>query len=547
MLGIVLVTVLAFSAIGVRLFDLQARDRSHLSSLGLGQRVRTVTIPAERGNIFDRTGKVLAVSVPQTTIVADPRVIKEPLVYAAKLAPIVHVDQAELETRLSNRKSAFAYVARKVDDATAKQVRALDLVGISYQDESRRFYPTGSVAAPVIGFVGTDNNGLGGMEYHYDKLLTGTPGSVQVERDPQGNDIPGGEHQVSAAKRGQDVVLTIDSSLQWNTEQALLQGVTSMNARGGTAIVVDVQSGDVLAMATVDGATDTAPAQAAPATENNRPVTDVYEPGSTNKVITMSGAIQEGLVSPDTVFDDVGQSINVGGTDYQDAEEHSSTMTVADILAQSSNVGTIRIAGQLGKDRLANYLHAFGFGAPTGLGLPGESAGVTFDATKYTDTSMGSIPIGYGIAVTAMQMLDVYTTIANHGMARPPRLVAATIAADGARHDEPLSVPHQVVSPATAQAVNGMLQKVVDEGTGVKAQIPGYPVAGKTGTARKAPYDTGEYNASFAGFAPAGDPRLAAIVVMDSPQGSIFGADAAAPVFQQIMRFALTYERVPTS
>jgi cell division protein FtsI (penicillin-binding protein 3) len=541
--------VLAFAAIGVRLFELQASDRSHLTSLGLGQRVRTVAIPAERGNIFDRSGKVLAVSVPQTTIVADPRVIKDPVAYAAKLAAILHVDQAALAGRLSNLKSAFAYVARKVDDPTTEQVKQLNLVGITYQAESRRFYPTGSVAGPVIGFVGTDNNGLGGMEYRYDKLMTGTPGQVQVERDPQGNDIPGGGHQVQAAKRGQDVVLTIDQSLQWNTEQALLQGVTDMNAKGGTAVIVDVQTGDVLAMATVDGATDAQPAQVAAATANNRPITDVYEPGSTNKVITMSGAIQEGLVSPDTVFDDVSQSVNVGGTEYQDVENHSTTMSVADILAQSSNVGTIKIAGKLGPTNLSRYLDAFGFGHPTGLGLPGESSGSSFAMKNYTDTSMGSIPIGYGIAVTPMQMLDVYTTIANHGMSRPPRLVAATVDADGKRHDAALSAPRQIVSAATADAVSGMLRKVVADplGTGGKAEIPGYPVAGKTGTARKAPYDTGEYNASFAGFAPYGNPRLAAIVVMDSPQGSIFGADAAAPVFQQIMRFALAYERVPTA
>jgi cell division protein FtsI (penicillin-binding protein 3) len=326
-----------------------------------------------------------------------------------------------------------------------------------------------------------------------------------------------------------------------------LQGVAGMNARGGTAIVVDVQTGDVLAMATVDGATDTTPAQAALSTESNKPVADVYEPGSTNKVITMSGAIQEGLVSPDTSFD-VPQSIQVGDTAFTDDEQHPTmAMTVADILAQSSNVGTIEIAHQLGKDQLGHYLQAFGFGQPTGLGLPGEEAGSTFDPAKYNDTSMGSVPIGYGIAVTAMQMLDVYTTIANHGMARPPRLVDATIDAAGKRHDQPLAAPHQVVSPQTADEVTGMLQQVVTAGTGTKAQIPGYPVAGKTGTARKAPYTTGEYNASFAGFAPAGNPKLAAIVVMDSPQGSIYGADAAAPVFQQIMRFALTYERVPTS
>ncbi len=547
--AMLVVVVLAFALIGVRLFDLQARDRSHLTSLGLGQRIRTVAIPAERGNIFDRTGKMLAVSVPQTTIVADPRVIKDPIAYAAKLAPIVQVDQAELAERLSNHKSAFAYVARKVNDQVAADVRKLDLVGISYQDESRRFYPVGTVAAPVVGFVGTDNNGLGGMEYHFDELLTGAPGSVQVERDPQGNDIPGGERQVTPAKRGQDLVLTIDSSLQWNTEQALLQGVVAMNAKGGTAVIVDVQTGDVLAMATVDGASETAPAHAAEATENNKPVTDVYEPGSTNKVITMSGAIQEGVVTPETTFDDVYQTINVGGTEYEDVEDHSSTMTVSDILTESSNVGTIKIAKKLGKDNLARYLDAFGFGHPTGLGLPGESSGSSFDASQYTDTSMGSVPIGYGIAVTPMQMLDVYTTIANHGMARPPRLVAATIDADGKRHDAELPAPHPVVTPETADAVTGMLKRVVADplGTGQKAQIPGYPVAGKTGTARKAPYDTGEYNASFAGFAPADNPRLAAIVVMDSPQGSIFGADAAAPVFQQIMRFALTYERVPTA
>jgi cell division protein FtsI (penicillin-binding protein 3) len=546
---IVLVTVLAFAAIGVRLFDLQARDKSHLSSLGLDQRVRTVTIEAERGNIFDRTGVPLAVSAPMTTIVANPSVIKDPVGYAAKLALVLHLDpahEADLAKSLGDPTSQFAYVARTVDDATAKQVKALHLVGITYETESKRFYPNGA-ARPVVGLVGTDHTGLEGLEYLYNSTLTGKEGKAEIERDPQGNDIPGGKHQVTAAKPGNDVVLTLDSSLQWNTEKALRDGVTAMNAKHGTAVVVDVQTGDVLAMATVDGATDTAPVQSATATEKNSPVTDVYEPGSTNKVITMAGAIQEGLITPDTSFDNLGSSIRVGDGVYQDVEDHPTTMTAAQILAQSSNVGTITIAKLLGKDKLAHYLDTFGFGQPTGIGLPGEQYGASFDAAKAYDSSMGSVPIGYGIAVTAMQMLDVYSTIANHGMARPPRLVAATVGADGKRHDIPLAAPRQVVSPETAQAVTGMLEKVVTEGTGTKAQILGYPVAGKTGTAAKAPYNTGEYNASFAGFAPAGDPRLAAIVVMDAPQGSIYGADAAAPVFQQIMRFALTYERVPTS
>jgi len=261
----------------------------------------------------------------------------------------------------------------------------------------------------------------------------------------------------------------------------------------------------------------------------------------------MSGAIQEGLVGPDTLFHDIGESVNIGGTDYTDVDQHPSTMTVSDILAQSSNVGTIRIASMLGKERFARYLDEFGFGKPTGLGFPGESPGITLPVSQYNDTSMASIPIGYGVAVTAMQMLDVYQTIADSGLARPPRIVAATVDAEGHRHDTTLAPPREVVSAATAQAVTGMLEKVVSEGTGTKAAIPGYPVAGKTGTARKPPY-TGAYMSSFAGFAPAGAPRLAAIIVIDEPTvGSYFASAVAAPVFQQVMQFALTYEHVPTS
>jgi cell division protein FtsI (penicillin-binding protein 3) len=342
-------------------------------------------------------------------------------------------------------------------------------------------------------------------------------------------------------------VLTLDQALQWNTEQALVQGVAAANAKGGTAVVVDVQTGDVLAMASVDGATNDHPVQVASASASDRPVSDIYEPGSTNKVITMAGAIQEGLVSPDTVLDGIGQSVIVDKKEFDDVDQHSTSMSVSDILAQSSNVGTIRIAGMLGKQRFSSYLDAFGLGKLTGVGLPGETAGTTLKVADYNDTSMASIPIGYSVGVTALQMLDVYSTIADGGVSRPPRLVQATVDAHGVRHDVPLGPTHTVVSPATAQAVTGMLEKVVSEGTGMKAAIDHYPVAGKTGTARKAPYTTDETNASFAGFAPAASPRLSAIVVMDAPQGSEFGGDVAAPVFKQIMQFALTYERVPTA
>ena len=540
--------LVAFAAIGARLYDLQARDQPHLRSMALGQRVRTIDLPAERGGIFDRNGVDLAVSVPQTTISADPRVIDDPVAYAAKLGPIVLVDPMELQERLSDPDSAFAYVARKVDDATVEKVKELDLPGIYYAPESKRFYPSGTLAGPVLGLVGTDNDGLGGLETQFEDLLQGTSGEARLERDPQGNEIPGSSRLVHPSQRGADLVLTIDQLIQWNTEQVLTQQVAATNAKGGMAIVADVRTGDVLAMVSIEGATDEHPAGRASNSGRNTPVTDVFEPGSTNKVITMAGAIEDGIVSPDTVFDDIYTTVQIGDTEYEDVEAHSSTMSVAEILQHSSNVGTIKIAGMLGKERFDHYLRAFGYGQTTALEFPGEAEGIMLPLDEYNDTSLGSMPIGNGIAVTAMQMLDVYSTIANGGMARPPRLVAATVDADGERRIEPLGQPHQVVSAGTAAQVTSMLEGVVSGGTGIQAQIPGYAVAGKTGTARKPPYEVPPYRyvTSFAGFAPADAPRLAAIVVLDEPSGaSYFASEIAAPAFREVMQFALNYERVP--
>jgi cell division protein FtsI/penicillin-binding protein 2 len=541
------VMTLAFAGIGARLVELQAGDKTHLRSLGLGQRVREVTLAAERGSIFDRNGVDLALSVPQTTIVADPSVIHNRESYASKLAPVVVVDQQALLTRLSVPRSQFAYVARKVDDATVARVKALHLRGLSYLPESKRFYPSGLLAAPVLGFVGTDNYGLGGLEAQYESTMRGHAGKARVERDPQGNDIPGGETTLKPAKRGKDIVLTIDQSVQANTEHVLTQQVEDAGAKGGMAIVADVLTGDILAMASVDGASEDRPAGPALASEQNRPATIVYEPGSTNKVITMAGAIEEGLVSPDTVLEGIGSEVVVGDTTYADVDTHPSTMTVAEILEHSSNVGTIKIASMLGAARFDHYLRAFGFGEGTALRWPGEANYQLLPLDDYNDTSMGSMPIGNGIAVSALQMLDVYMTIANGGVSRPPRLVEATVDADGERHDFPLAASQRVISPATASAVSGMLELVVQGGTGVNAQVTGYRVAGKTGTARKPPYEHPPYRyvASFVGFAPANSPRLAAIVVLDEPTGNYFGGGVAAPAFAQIMQQALGAERVP--
>jgi cell division protein FtsI (penicillin-binding protein 3) len=532
-------------AVGVRLVDLQAFGRDRYAKLGLDQRVRTVELAAERGSVFDRNGHDLAVSVPQQTVWANPRVVKDPAAYAAELAPIVGVDEALLRDRLSQRDKGFVYLARKVDDATVLNVKALGLPGVDLVPESKRFYPASGVAGSVLGFVGTDNDGLGGLEAQYDKRLAGKPGELSVELDPQGRELPDGTRRLVPSQRGGDLVLTIDQSIQYQAEQVLSEEVAKANAKGGMAIIMDVTTGDVLSMASVDGATDGQAARPSPANQRNRPVVDVYEPGSTNKVITVAGALEDQIVTPDSQFPTPGQ-LTVGGTVYRDEATHPGSMPVRDIVRQSSNVGTIQIARQLTKERFDAYLRAFGFGAPTGLGFPGEGDGLVLPLSEYTETSMASMPIGSGLAVTAMQMLDVYTTLANGGATRPPRLVAATVGADGTRRDEPVPESRPVVSPMTAAVMRSMLKGVVESGTGTNAKIAGYDVAGKTGTARKPPYDKPpfRYVASFAGFAPVDSPRLSAIVVLDEPQGNYFGGQVAAPAFARIMEFALRAERV---
>jgi cell division protein FtsI (penicillin-binding protein 3) len=537
-----------FAVIGVRLIDVQARDRGHYARLGLNQRARTVVVPAQRGSVLDRNGNELAISVPATTIWADPRVIADPPAYAARLAPIVGVDEATLQARLSDHRQGFVYIARKVDGPVASAVRNLHLAGVGFEAEPKRYYPADPLAAPVLGFVGTDNTGLSGVEAGAQPILAGRNGRLLVEQDPQGRTLPNGTHRQQAAVQGSDLVLTVDQSMQFAVEWALAAEVTKQHSKGGMAIIADTRTGAVLAMASVDGPNGAQPATPSPVTARNRPLTDVFEPGSTAKVVTIAAALEAGLVTPATTLSVPG-SITVDGTKYEDVESHPTAMTVADIVRQSSNVGTILIARMLGRDRFDAALRAFGFGVPTGTGFPGEAAGILLPRSQYNATSMASMPIGAGIAVTAMQLLDVYMTIANGGQARDPRLLAATVDPSGHRRDLPSAATRTVVSSRTADLVRQLLVGVVAGGTGTKAQIPGYVVAGKTGTARKPPYTHPPYNyvASFAGFAPADAPRLAAVVVLDEPQGSPFGGDVAAPVFARIMQYALAVERVPAS
>jgi cell division protein FtsI (penicillin-binding protein 3) len=542
------VTVLAFSAVLVRVGTLQTVDAARYTALGEAQRVRAVVLPAERGTIFDRNGAELALTVPKKTVWADPRLVADPGKAAGLLAPILGADAAALATRLS-RTADFVYVARQIDDTEAQRIAGLHLSGVFLIDEPGRESPSGELARSIVGRVDIDNKGVSGVEGEYDERLAGVPGQLVRERDAQGHTIPVGRQSIEPATPGDDVVLTIDRSLQFATEQALLRQVTAVGARGARAIIQDPRTGDVLAMANVDVDPETGQPVVSSA---NEALTAVFEPGSVNKVITAAGAIEEGLVNPNTVLH-VPDHLQVSDHLFSDHDPHAvASWSVTDIVTRSSNIGTIMIAQMLGKQRIDEYLRKFGLGDKTALDFPGESAGLMLDPKDWSGTSIGSIPIGQGISVTAMQMLEVYDVIANGGKYVAPRLVDATIDGGGARHDAPPAAQRQVVSAETAAKVNAMLQNVVasQDGTGFRAAVPGYTVAGKTGTARKPNdnglpgYKTGAYVSSFAGYLPAENPQVSIIVVIDEPSTSIYASVVSAPLFAELANLAVRQLRV---
>ena len=511
---------------------------------GERQLVRAMTLPAARGAIFDRNGRELALSIRQSTVWANPREILDPSGDAAKLAPMLGVDAAVLQDRMS-RDAAFVYLARTVPDAVAAQVRDLDLPGIYMIDEPKRFTPAGELAAPVIGKVGTDSKALGGLELQFDDLLRGKNGRQVIEQTPAGKPYDGVREYVPA-ERGDDLVLTIDRSLQFETERSLATMIQAKSALGGVAIVMETRTGEILALANLEAGVDGGPP--VPATKM-RAVTNVYEPGSVNKLITIASALEEGLVRPTDKLK-VTDTIKVADRTFSEHDRHGPIdWSITDIMAQSSNVGTIMIGQKLGKDRLDQYLRDFGFGSKTGLGFPGESAGLMLDPEKWSGTSLPTISIGYGIAVSAMQMLAAYNTVANGGEYVEPKLVKATLDAAGNETITPPSERRRVISERTANEVTAMLNEVVRVGTGINAHIDGYTVAGKTGTARKPlegarGYKAGAYMSSFAGFVPSERPALTAFVMLDEPT-PIYGGLVAAPVFADVMRYGLRQFRIP--
>ena len=546
LVALLLLLVLGFSGILVRLVQLQVRDAPSYLALARDQRVRTIALPAARGSVFDRNGEELALSLPAKAVYADPRLVTRPAVTARIVADTLKLGFADVFAAL-HRPGPFVYLGRGVDPQAAAALEARHLAGIGFLSESHRYYPAKQLAPQVLGFVGVDGAGLAGLELQYQRLLAGRAGHEVVEADPRGVLIPQGDNVDVPPIPGDDLVLTIDREIQYRAQASLARAVRRNHAKGGTVIVMDPATGEILAMADFPWFDPNRFAEGNPTALRNRAVTDAYEPGSVNKVITAAAAIEEKVLTLKERLK-VASSYRLYTKTFHDAHPHpKEPMTLADIIAYSSNVGAIEVASRLGRSRFYSYLQRFGLTRQTGVGFPGESAGILPPPDKWSGTSMGTIPLGQGIAVTPLQMAAVYATVANGGVWVQPRLVKGIVGAEGKVRPATASGSRRVISPETAETVARMLAYAVRVGTGKEAQIPGFWVAGKTGTARKVNENgtgyTHKYVASFIGFAPAANPAIVVAAVLDEP-ATVYGGIAAAPLFREIAHFAMARLRV---
>ncbi len=535
--------VLAWTLIGYRLTVVQGARADEFAARGREQRVQSETLAADRGTIFDRDGRELAVTVEGVTVYANPYEVSDPESLASMLAPLVGRNPTDLAQDLASD-SAFVYVARQLDPEAAEPIRQAGLAGIYFLSEPRRVYPTGALAAHVVGFVSDgDNAGLEGIELYYDTELAGIPGALLVERDPQGRVIPQGEYLVEHPEQGSDLVLTIKSEIQYSATQALAAALERTGATAGSVVVIDPESGEILAMVNLPSFDpndrDGTPLDAM----RNRAVTDVFEPGSTQKLVTIAGALEADIVAPNTSFE-IPEGIEILDTVFKDVTVHPDRLTVTEIVAHSSNLGTILVGDQLGIRSLYTFMYSFGQGRASGIDFPGEAGGVLRPPEDWClTTCLAGTSIGYHVSVTPLQMAMVYAVVANDGMWVQPHLVKDIVDGEGDRQAT-LPLARRVISAETAAQMRIMLEAVVVRGTGTAAAVSGYRVGGKTGTTQKYLTDLQEYSeeevvASFIGMAPIDDPQIVIAVVLDSPQEYASGGRGAAPAFAEIMLAAL--------
>jgi cell division protein FtsI (penicillin-binding protein 3) len=540
-------------AIQGRLVYLQVYANADLVSRAERQHMRTIAAPAKRGDILDRSGRVLATSADVDTIYAVPSEIEDEVTAVARLCQALRDctsrERQVLLDRLGQRR-AFSYVRRQVSPEEARRVAALGLDGIGFLKESRRFYPKKELAAHVLGYVGVDNKGLGGLEAAYDARIRGNDGTILIHTDARRRAFSRFERPPTT---GSSIELTLDENLQHIAERELRAAVAKHRAIGGTVVVMDPKTGEILAMANEPTYNPNAYREASSGERRNRAVQDLYEPGSTFKIITASAAIEERIMPIDAPIDVSGGSIRMGSRVVRDVRDYG-RLSFTDVLVRSSNVGAIKIGFQIGTNRLSQYVRRFGFGRPISPDFPGESPGIVWDAEKWTDSALMSVSMGYQVGVTPLQMAAATSSVANGGQLIEPRVVRAVYEKDR-RHAVAPRVIRRTIDAGTAATLTAIMEEIVERGTGRAAQVPGYAVAGKTGTSAKlvgGRYSNSEYNASFVGFVPSRNPAVTIIVVIDAPHtgaaysGATHGGGAvAAPVFQRIAEATLRRLGVP--
>lgn len=547
---LLLVFLSSFLVIALRLVWVQVVEAPALSLRATAQRLRDIELPARRGTIYDREGEPLAVSSAAKTVFASPYLIKEEdkAGTAAALASALGGKPEDFLAKLQSD-SGFVYIARKVDLAQAQSLEALELDGIGFLDDFRRMYPSGELACQILGFVGVDDNGLSGLESQYDEVLSGQSGLLLAERDPQGRAIPGGIQKSFEPAHGQDVVLTIDKDIQYQAQVQLAAAVKKWGAASGSVVIMNPKNGEIYAMASAPGFNPNNYGKAKAASTRLRPITDAYEPGSTLKSITAAAVVEEGLFTPDTKLK-LPPTIRVGGRTIHESHGRSTVRwSLTKIVTNSSNVGTVKVGMKLGEQGLYDAFSSFGLTERTGVDYPGEAKGWLPPTDQWSPSSIGNIPFGQGVSVTSLQLVRAVGAIANDGRISTPHFLLDLPQSD---EPEPVWPLRRAVSAKTARSVNEMLQEVVTDGTGSAAKVPGYSVAGKTGTAQKAlsngrGYSGGKYVGSFIGFLPAEDPQVVVSVLLDEPTNGIYGGSIAAPTFSSLAEFTVSHLKIPPS
>jgi cell division protein FtsI (penicillin-binding protein 3) len=536
----------------VRLVELQVVRGPELAANAQNSRLQTLALPALRGNFTDSNGVPIATTVMARNVTVDPTLITDPAGTAASLSPILGIPVDTIVASLTVD-SRFSYVAKRITPETWKTVAALEIPGVFSEPTTNRVYPNGSLAASVIGYVGAEGTGLGGLEFGLNDQLMGTDGKLTVER-VNGREIPTSERQSIDPVDGLSVRLTLDSDLQAMLEKSLGAQVQATGAEGGVAVIMEPSTGNILAMATYPTFDPNDPFATDDKAKRNTTVTDVFEPGSTSKVMTMASVIEEGGANPGTKYT-IENRLSRGGTSFKDYKDHKTEhFTLAGVLAKSSNIGTILAAESIGEKKLYSYLKKFGIGQSTGMNFPGESGGKLPDINnenEWSDTTFPTLAFGQGLSVNAVQATSVFATIANDGVRMLPRLIAGYSNNQGVYEPNRIDEGVRVVSAETAKTVREMLEAVVSEdGTGKNMQIPGYRVGGKTGTANRYDEATGGYSgytSSFIGMAPAEKPALVMSVSIHNPKTSTYGSVVAGPVFKKVMTYALAHRKIPPS